>query len=74
MSVLFGSCRSGTHDVLRRWLAGATLPWSPASCRRIWFAALARGDGEAAAIVRLEHAQRKTLSRDRLTQSRPANP
>lgn len=59
--------------VLRRWLAEATLPWSPASCRRIWFAALARGDGEVAAIARLDRAQRKTLSRDRLTQSRPAN-
>lgn len=53
--------------VLRRWLAGAALPWSPASCRRIWLIARANGDDDAQALTRLERAERKTLSRDRFT-------
>lgn len=55
--------------VLRRRLAEATLPWSPTSCRRIWLSALVKGDDEAAAIARLERAERKTLSRDRFARS-----
>ncbi|MCF3595811.1 DUF6525 family protein [Rhodobacteraceae bacterium LMO-12] len=59
--------------VLRRWLADAALPWSPVSCRRIWLVARANGDGDAEVLARLDRAERKTLSRDRFTQSHLAN-
>ena len=39
--------------VLRRWLTQAALPWSPASCRRIWQAARARGESPDAALARI---------------------
>lgn len=55
---------------LRRWMAGAALPWSPTSCRRIWRAARARGESETETIARLDRAERRTLARDRLV--RPA--
>ncbi|OSP53481.1 DUF6525 family protein [Pseudoruegeria sp. SK021] len=51
--------------VLRRWLAEASLPWSPTSCRRIWLDARAKGEAEAEAIARLDRAERRTLARDR---------
>ena len=50
--------------VLRRWLAQAALPWSPASCRRIWARVRATGGCEAEAIARLDAAQAAML-RDR---------
>lgn len=53
--------------VLRRWLAGAALPWSPASARRVWLAVRSEGGDEAAAIARLDHAERRTLRRDGFT-------
>jgi hypothetical protein len=47
---------------LRRWLAGAALPWSPASALRLWQRALARGEAPEAALAR---AEARTLARDR---------
>jgi len=58
---------------LRAWLSEAALPWSPASCRRIWLAARARGDCDKTVIERLNRAERQTLSRDRFATSRAAN-
>ncbi|MGJ8627433.1 MAG: DUF6525 family protein [Sulfitobacter sp.] len=55
--------------LLRGWLAEAALPWSPASCRRIWRAARAKGDDDAATIARLDRAERKTLSHERHLQT-----
>ena len=50
---------------LRRWLAGACLPWSPRSVRKVWARALARHGGDvSAALANLERAERKTLARD----------
>lgn len=50
---------------LRRWLAGACLPWSPRSVRKVWASALARHGGDvSAALANLERAERKTLARD----------
>ncbi|MBE3639495.1 DUF6525 family protein [Mangrovicoccus algicola] len=53
---------------LRGWLAGAALPWSPASCRRIW--ARHRAEGIAAVLERLDRAERAMLSRERLSRGR----
>lgn len=47
-----------------RWLAEAALPWSPASCRRIWRRARAEGASVEAILARLDSAQEKTLDRD----------
>ncbi len=52
---------------VRHWLAGAVLPWSPASCRRIW--ARHRRDGIAAVLARLEMAERAALARDRVSRA-----
>lgn len=50
---------------LRAWLARASLPWSPASARRIWDRALAAARGDtAAALAALARAERRTLARD----------
>ena len=56
---------------LRRWLAEAALPWSPASCRRLWMQALARGEDAAGALARLERAQAKALQREGTNAKRP---
>jgi len=50
---------------LRSWLAGAALPWSPKSCKRIWKKARSNGLSVDDAIVVLTEAERKTLSRDK---------
>ena len=50
---------------LRRWLAGAALPWSPVSCRRIWARASARGASPDAIIALLDAAEARTLLRER---------
>jgi hypothetical protein len=50
---------------LRSWLAGAALPWSPKSCKRIWEKARSNGLSVDDAIVVLTEAERKTLSRDK---------
>ncbi|WP_239521080.1 DUF6525 family protein [Pseudooceanicola aestuarii] len=57
---------------LRRWLAGATLPWSPRSALRLW-RRLARDHGpDAEAILsRLTEIEARTLARDRLRPSHP---
>lgn len=49
---------------LRRWLAEAARPWSPASCRRMWRRAMARGESVEAALARLTRAERRALMRD----------
>ncbi|RYH01608.1 hypothetical protein EU805_13190 [Salipiger sp. IMCC34102] len=49
---------------LRRWLADASLPWSPRSCRRIWMRARSDGCGIDTVLARLDRAQAKTLARD----------
>jgi hypothetical protein len=58
-----------TYDTLprplRSWLAGAALPWSPKSCRRIWDRARVNGLSVGDAIAVLTEAERKTLSRDK---------
>jgi hypothetical protein len=60
--------------ILRRWLAEAALPWSPASCRRIWLAARATGDSAEATIARLNRAERQALCRDRVTRTKSTIP
>ncbi|WP_439104808.1 DUF6525 family protein [Celeribacter marinus] len=58
-----------TYDALpqplRLWLAGAALPWSPRSCKRIWDKARSQGLCMNGAISALAEAERKTLSRER---------
>ncbi|AVW89887.1 DUF6525 family protein [Celeribacter baekdonensis] len=49
---------------VRAWLSEATLPWSPASCRKIVRRAQARGEGLAQILARLDRAEQKTLARD----------
>jgi len=50
---------------LRRWLAGAALPWSPRSAQRIWHKSLARHGGDtAAALSHLSRVEQAMLSRD----------
>ncbi|PLS21289.1 DUF6525 family protein [Neptunicoccus cionae] len=53
---------------LRRWIAGAALPWSPASCRRVWMAARAKGASDTEALARLDRAERNMLARDQYSQ------
>ncbi|UYV37724.1 DUF6525 family protein [Rhodobacteraceae bacterium D3-12] len=45
---------------LRHWMAGAALPWSPASCMKIWSKAASAEE----ALARLERAERKMLSNE----------
>lgn len=49
---------------LRHWLSRAAMPWSPASCRRIWLKARARGESNEALLARLDAAEQRTLARD----------
>ncbi|PYE85982.1 DUF6525 family protein [Pseudoroseicyclus aestuarii] len=50
---------------LRRWLAQAALPWSPASARRAWRAALGRTGGcEIAACEELSRIEAAQLRRN----------
>ena len=51
---------------LRSWLAGAALPWSPKSCKRIWDKAQRKGLSVEDAIAKLMEAERKALSRDQI--------
>jgi hypothetical protein len=50
---------------VRHWLAGAVLPWSAASVRRVWLRAIkaSRGD-RLAARAALDAVERKRLERD----------
>lgn len=51
---------------LRRWLAGAILPWSPRSAHRAYLRALAEVQVPAAALSRLDALQAARLARDSL--------
>ncbi|MBB95427.1 MAG: hypothetical protein CML68_12650 [Rhodobacteraceae bacterium] len=51
-------------EPLRVWLSQAALPWSPASCRRIWRKARARGEGVEDVLARLDRAERHALLRE----------
>ena len=59
---------------LRRWLAQAALPWSPASARRLWARASARGLSPEDALSVLSHAEARTLARDRFSFPNDATP
>ncbi|APZ53420.1 DUF6525 family protein [Salipiger abyssi] len=49
---------------LRRWLAEAARPWSPASSLAIWRKVRARGGTVEEALARLDRAERALLARD----------
>jgi len=49
---------------LRHWLAQAALPWSPASCLRLWMKALAEGASPQEALARLQRAEARALARE----------
>lgn len=53
----------GLPAPLRAWLSQAVLPWSPASCHRIWRQAQAEGASLESILERLDRAERLTLSR-----------
>ncbi|WP_278922289.1 MULTISPECIES: DUF6525 family protein [Pseudophaeobacter] len=48
---------------LRLWIQGAKLPWSPASCRKVWLKTKARGDTLEQALASLDRAEAATLAR-----------
>ena len=52
---------------LRQWLAGAALPWSPASAKRIWEKACKERLSPDDALRRLARAEEKMLSRDKFS-------
>jgi hypothetical protein len=54
-------------QALRFWLAGAALPWSPRSCKRIWEKAHREGLGSNDVLERLTRAELKALTRDRVS-------
>ena len=49
---------------LRRWLAGAALPWSPRSALRAYLRALAEVQAPQQALARLDAIQAARLRRD----------
>lgn len=50
---------------LRRWLAGAALPWSPCSVLRLWRRLRQECAGDAEAIRRrMDQAEARMLARD----------
>ncbi|WP_300435329.1 DUF6525 family protein [uncultured Mameliella sp.] len=49
----------GLPAPLRRWMAGAVLPWSPESCLAIW----KRASDPQDAVARLNRAERATLEK-----------
>jgi hypothetical protein len=51
---------------LRRWMAGAAMPWSPTSCLAIWRRAVAEEGSVEAALARLDNAEKAALGRDSL--------
>lgn len=55
----------GLPAPLRRWLAEAALPWSPASAKRIWTRARARGLSREEALECLARAEAQTLAREK---------
>ncbi|WP_299545991.1 DUF6525 family protein [uncultured Tateyamaria sp.] len=67
-----------TYDALptplRRWLSQAVLPWSPASARKIWTRAHAKGLGADDALALLCRAETNTLARDKRAICQPIHP
>lgn len=59
---------------LRRWLAGAALPWSPRSAHRAYLRAMAEVKAPADALSRLDAMQAARLSRDSLARSEITRP
>jgi hypothetical protein len=58
----------GLPPALRRWLAEAKLPWSPASARRAWRKAMWRSLGrERAALEFMDRLEEARLAQDALT-------
>ncbi|MEY8828206.1 DUF6525 family protein [Sedimentitalea sp. XS_ASV28] len=51
---------------LRAWMAQAALPWSPASCHRLWQKARSEGASLDSILERLDQAEARTLARDGL--------
>lgn len=49
---------------LRMWLSEATLPWSPASARRIWQKSRAKGLSPEETLQSLARAEAQTLARN----------
>ena len=49
---------------LRAWMAGAALPWSPASCLRLWSRLRARGASVPERLEALSAAEAKALKRE----------
>lgn len=52
-------------EPLRRWLAEASLPWSPESASRVWERARARGCNINETLQSLSQAEWRTLARDK---------
>lgn len=55
----------GLPGPLRHWLSEAALPWSPASARRLWLKARAKGLTPEETLRSLSEAEARTLARDR---------
>jgi len=51
---------------LRAWLHDAALPWSAVSVQRLWHRALAETGDPQTALARLDAAEARQLSRDRM--------
>ncbi|TYP69281.1 hypothetical protein A9A71_10166 [Stutzerimonas stutzeri] len=49
---------------LRAWLSRAALPWSPASCLRIWQRQRARGATIDQILATLDRAEARALARE----------
>jgi len=60
-------CYDALPGPLRLWLSQAALPWSPASAKRLWNRARAKGLSTEEALAALSAAENKTLLRDRYT-------
>lgn len=58
--------------VLRQWLSQAALPWSPASCLRLWKKARAAGADPEEALAALDRAEAGALRRAAPCQERAA--
>ena len=56
---------------LRHWLAHADLPWSPASCLRLWRKYRARGAAPDQVLRKLSDLQARKLARIEVTANLP---
>ena len=50
---------------LRRWIANAALPWSSASCLKIWRSAQRSGASLPQIYARLEQAEQRMLAKEK---------